>query len=65
MKLNIGDRVRLVHASEEGIITKIIDNKIVEVEIEDGFRIPVRMSEVAIVSQEEEARFGQIGRAHV
>ena len=60
MKLNIGDRVRLVHASEEGIITKIIDNKIVEVEIEDGFRIPVRMSEVAIVSQEEEARFGHL-----
>lgn len=57
--MNIGDRVRLVHSSEEGIITKILDNKIIEVEIEDGFHIPVKMSEVAVVSQEEDIRFGK------
>jgi DNA-nicking Smr family endonuclease len=56
--MNIGDRVRLVHGSEEGVITKILDNSLIEVEIEDGFRIPVRRSEIAIVSLEEQARFG-------
>lgn len=56
--MNIGDRVRLVHGNEEGIISKILDNNLIEVEIEDGFRIPVRRAEIAIVSLEETARFG-------
>jgi DNA-nicking Smr family endonuclease len=56
--MNIGDRVRLVHGNEEGVITKILDNTLIEVEIEDGFRIPVRRSEIAIVSLDEQARFG-------
>ena len=56
--MNIGDRVRLVHASEEGIITKLLDKNLIEVEIEDGFRIPVRRAEVAVVSVEEQIRFG-------
>ncbi len=56
--MNIGDRVRLVHGNEEGIISKILDKNLIEVEIEDGFRIPVRRSEIALVSMEEQARFG-------
>jgi len=56
--MNIGDRVRLLHASEEGIVTKLLDKNLIEVEIEDGFRIPVRRSEIAVVSIEEQIRFG-------
>lgn len=55
--MNIGDRVRLVHGREEGIITKFLPGDIVEVEIEDGFRIPVQKREVALVSPEEKNRF--------
>ncbi len=39
--MNIGDRVRLIHGSEEGIVTKLLPHDTVEVEIEEGFKIPV------------------------
>lgn len=55
--MNIGDKVRLIHAKEEGVIVRIIDNKLVEVEIEDGFRIPVLRNEVAVIAAEEAAQF--------
>ncbi|MFT4033731.1 MAG: DUF2027 domain-containing protein [Siphonobacter sp.] len=55
--MNIGDRVRLVHGREEGVITKLLPGDLVEVEIEEGFRIPVQKREVALVSPEENARF--------
>jgi hypothetical protein len=55
--MNIGDKVRLIHAKEEGVIVKIIDNKLVEVEIEDGFRIPVLRNEVAVIAAEEAKQF--------
>lgn len=56
--MNIGDRVRLMHYKQEGIITKIIDEKLLEVEIEDDFKIPVLKSEVVFVAKEESQRFG-------
>ncbi len=55
--MNIGDKVRLLRGSEEGIITKIVDGKIIEVEIEEGFQIPVMRSEVVIISKEENTYF--------
>jgi hypothetical protein len=61
--MNIGDRVRLIRSSEEGVITRILDNKIVEVEIEDGFQIPIKMSEVAVISSEEDRLFGKLKKA--
>ena len=57
--MNIGDRVRMLHSSEEGIITKVLDNNIIEVEIEDGFHIPIKKTEVVVVSQEEDRQFGR------
>jgi hypothetical protein len=51
--MNIGDRVRLLHGSEEGIITKFINEKMIEVEIEDGFQIPVMKNEVVVIAKEE------------
>jgi hypothetical protein len=55
--MNIGDRVRLVHGREEGIITKVLPNNIVEVEIEDGFRIPVKRNEAVVISELEQKVF--------
>ncbi|MDJ1502502.1 DUF2027 domain-containing protein [Xanthocytophaga agilis] len=55
--MNIGDKVRMVHGREEGIIVGFTKNHMIEVEIEDGFRIPMLRSEIVIISQEEAARF--------
>lgn len=51
--MNIGDKVRMLRGKEEGFITKIINDKLVEVEIEDGFRIPTLRSDLVVVSREE------------
>ena len=57
--MNIGNRVRLLRGKEEGIVSKIVDDKLIEVEIEDGFNIPVLKKEVVIISQQEESVFGK------
>lgn len=57
--MNIGNRVRLLKGREEGIVSRIIDDKLIEVEIEDGFNIPVLKKEVVIISQQEESAFGK------
>ncbi len=51
--MKIGDKVRVTKGREEGFITKIINEKLVEIEIEDGFRIPVMRNELSIVAAEE------------
>lgn len=51
--MNIGDKVRLVHGREEGIVSRFLPGNQVEVEIEDGFRIPVLKHEVVVVSAME------------
>ncbi len=51
--MKIGDKVRFTHGKEEGRIVKIIDARQVEVEIEDGFRIPALKSELVVVATEE------------
>lgn len=56
--MNIGDRVRLLHGNEEGIITKISAGGRVEVEIEDGFHIPAIKNEVVVISATEKQYFG-------
>ena len=55
--MNIGDKVRLLKGSEEGIITQFLDKNLIEVEIEDGFAIPVLRNEVVVVAQEESNYF--------
>lgn len=56
--MNVGDRVRLLHGNEEGIITKISAGGRVEIEIEDGFRIPALKNEVVVISAAEAQHFG-------
>ncbi|MEX2511757.1 MAG: Smr/MutS family protein [Cyclobacteriaceae bacterium] len=59
--MNIGDKVRLLHGMEEGVITKLSPGGQVEIEIEDGFRIPVLKSEVVVINEAEEKYFNRGG----
>ncbi|MPR31995.1 DUF2027 domain-containing protein [Cytophagaceae bacterium SJW1-29] len=54
--MNIGDKVRLVHGREEGIVYRFLPGNIVEIEIEDGFRIPVLRNELVTISPVEGER---------
>ncbi|QCK16097.1 Smr/MutS family protein [Mangrovivirga cuniculi] len=55
--MNIGDKVRFLRGTESGVVTSIVDNKTVTVEIEDGFEIPVLRSELVFISREETTYF--------
>lgn len=57
--MNIGDKVRLLHGKEEGIIRRISSSGRIEVEIEDGFVIPAMKSEAVVISEAEKVHFGQ------
>lgn len=54
--MNIGDKVRLVHGKEEGVIYAFLPGNVVEIEIEDGFRIPVMRNEIVTISPIESQR---------
>ncbi|MGV3639674.1 MAG: Smr/MutS family protein [Adhaeribacter sp.] len=56
--MNIGDRVRLLHGREEGIITRFIGKDQVEIAIDNDFTIPVMRREVVVVAAEENKFFG-------
>ncbi|TGE18292.1 Smr/MutS family protein [Hymenobacter elongatus] len=56
--MNVGDRVRLLTGREEGIITRLLDNDLVEVAIDNDFTIPVLRREVVVVAAEETKAFG-------
>ena len=51
--MRIGDKVRTLRGNEEGVITRFLEKNLVEIEIEDGFGIPVLRSELVVVAQEE------------
>lgn len=57
--MNIGDKVRLIRGTEEGIIRKISSGGRIEIEIEDGFIIPAMKNEVVLVHATEKAYFGE------
>lgn len=57
--MKIGDRVRMLSGTEEGTVTKILKHGQVEIEIEDGFRLPVMAAEVVIINKQEEKYFGK------
>jgi Smr domain len=51
--MHIGDKVRLIRGKEEGVITRLLQNNVVEVEIEDGFKLPIMRSELVVISPAE------------
>jgi hypothetical protein len=55
--MNIGDKVRFLKGNEQGVITRLLVGDLIEVEIEDGFQIPVLRREVVVVSKEEDRYF--------
>ncbi|MCC5946384.1 MAG: Smr/MutS family protein [Bernardetiaceae bacterium] len=57
--MEVGDKVRLLSDKEEGVITNFLSNAQVEVEISDGFRIPVLRSEIVVIQEEEAQYFGK------
>ena len=63
--MRIGDRVRLLRGTEEGQIVNIKGDKIVEVEIEDGFIIPALKNEVVVIDKNEVETFGEKNQVEV
>ncbi|MDJ0365501.1 Smr/MutS family protein [Hymenobacter sp. H14-R3] len=55
--MNVGDRVRLLMGTEEGIITRVLDSELVEVAIDNDFTIPVLLRELVPVAAEEGQAF--------
>jgi hypothetical protein len=55
--MNVGDRVRLLTGTEEGIITRVLDSELVEVAIDNDFTIPVLLRELVPVAAEEGTAF--------
>jgi hypothetical protein len=47
----------MMHSKEEGIITRFLDQGLVEVAIDNDFTIPVLRREVVVIAQEEEKLF--------
>jgi len=62
--MKVGDKVRLLHGTEEGRIINIKNDKIVEVEIEDGFVIPTMKNEVVVIATQEAESFEIEEEAH-
>ena len=51
--MKIGDRVRFLKGQEEGRIVSKSDHDIYDVEIEDGFVIPMESGELVVIASEE------------
>ena len=50
MKFKVGDKVSFIDDKGGGVVTKIVDENIVHVEIEDGFEIPTAVSDLVLTS---------------
>ena len=53
----------MIRAKEQGVVVRFLTGNRVEIEIEDGFRIPVMQSELVVVSPMEAERFNPSGQA--
>lgn len=56
--MNVGDRVRLLTGREQGIITRLLSDELVEVAIDNDFTIPVLRREVVVIAADEQKAFG-------
>lgn len=53
MRFRIGQRVRMLHDSGQGVITALIDNNNVEVDLGDDFPVEVHISEIVAIDRAE------------
>ena len=58
--VNIGDKVSFLNAVGGGVVTKIIDSRMVMVEIEDGFELPCMISDLVLDFRNQPSRQQQI-----
>ncbi|MCX6257582.1 MAG: DUF2027 domain-containing protein [Bacteroidia bacterium] len=54
MNLNIGDKVKFLNDVGGGIVTKILDKKMVSVRTKDDWEIPVMVSELIRIDKEDD-----------
>ena len=59
-KFQIGDKVNFLNATGGGTVKRIIDTRMVEVTIEDGFDIPVLMSDLVLDYRSQQDRRQQV-----
>lgn len=57
--MQTGDSVRVKHGTEQGTIIRFLDKGLVEIEIEDGFSIPILKSDLVVVNALEHENFKQ------
>jgi hypothetical protein len=55
--MKIGDKVRMIHDTIEGVVTKIINDKQIEIEDTHGFNFPVYKTDLILVNPIEEQYF--------
>ncbi len=55
MRFKIGDKVKFLNETGGGVITAILDNKLVKVETEEGFEVPVLSKDLIPDYREQEA----------
>ncbi len=53
MNFKIGEKVRYLNEVGGGVVTRIIDDKTIEIENEHGFNVPVAKKELIKISEEE------------
>ena len=59
-KFQIGDKVNFLNSTGGGTVKRIIDTRMVEVTIEDGFDIPVLMSDLVLDFRSQQDRRQQV-----
>ena len=59
-EFKIGDRVNFLNSVGGGKVTKIIDSRMVMVEVEDGFELPTLISEIVLDFRSQPSRQQQI-----
>jgi len=62
MEIKVGDKVRYLNAKGGGVVSKIIDYKMVEVLDESGFEIPFQKNELVVIPSEN-ASVSKTGQA--
>ncbi|MEL6844556.1 MAG: Smr/MutS family protein [Bacteroidota bacterium] len=59
MKYRIGQRVRLLHDSGEGVIVSLIDKRTVEVDLDDDFAVDVDVDDIIPIDRAEAFYLGE------
>lgn len=52
-----GDKVRMLRGVEEGHVVRLINDKLVEIETSDGFTMPALITDLVVISNEENKYF--------